>query len=289
MTPETTITVHTLSDTKCILGEGALWHPERGTFFWFDILGHKLFEHDGSAQRSWDFDGAVSAGGWVDRDRLLIASERDLFVFDLRDGSQTHVVDLEADMPANRSNDGRADPQGGFWIGTMGYKFEDKAGSIYRYYKGELRRIFPDITITNAICFAPDGRTAYYADTPTRTVRKVALDADGWPVGESSLHVDMTDQPVVKPDGAVIDTEGRLWTAQWGSKRVACYGTDGAFLRAIETPAVQASCPAFGGPDLRRLFVTSASDRLPEDPEGGKTFYVDLDDVQGQAEHRVIL
>lgn len=282
-------TVTVLSDTRCILGEGALWHPERGTFFWFDILGHKLFEHDGTGQRVWSFDRAVSAAGWIDAQRLLVASEVDLFVFDLETGTEERIVELEADTPANRSNDGRSDPQGGFWIGTMGYRFEEKAGAIYRYYRGELRRIIPDVTITNAICFAPDGRTAYYADTPERKVRRIALDAEGWPVGDSEVHIDMAHEPVVKPDGAVIDTEGRLWTAQWGSSRVACYGLDGRLERVVPMPAVQTSCPAFGGPERRRLFVTSASDRLPDDPEGGKTFCVDLDGVQGQAEHRVIL
>lgn len=281
--------VKVLSDTKCILGEGALWHPERETFFWFDILGHKLFEHDGTGQREWSFDRAVSAAGWVDRNRLLVASERDLFLFDIEAGTEEHVIGLEDDNPDNRSNDGRADPQGGFWIGTMAYAQTTGAGAIYRYYRGELRLLYPDITVSNAICFAPDGRTAYFADTPTRTVRRVALDADGWPAGESEVFIDMTGTPVVKPDGAVIDTEGRLWTAQWGSSQVSCYGTDGTFLRALPMPAIQVSCPSFGGPERRRLFVTSASTGQPDDALAGQTFYADLEDAQGQAEHRVIL
>ncbi|MBB3987019.1 sugar lactone lactonase YvrE [Sagittula marina] len=281
--------VQTLSQTRCILGEGALWHPERGSFFWFDILGHKLFEHDGSAQREWSFDRAVSAAGWIDDGKLLVASEVDLFVFDLDTGAAEHIVPLEADQPANRSNDGRADPFGGFWIGTMGYACEQGAGAIYRYYRGELRKIVSDITITNAICFAPDGRSACFGDTPKQTIWRVALDDEGWPVGDREVFVDMSAEPGVQPDGAVIDTAGRLWTAQWGMSRVACYGTDGTLDHVVPMPARQVSCPSFGGPDRRRLFVTSASEGLPEGQAGGQTYYVDLDGVQGQKEHRVVL
>ncbi|KUF11288.1 SMP-30/gluconolactonase/LRE family protein [Pseudoponticoccus marisrubri] len=283
------MTTAILSQTKCQLGEGPLWHPERGTLFWFDILSHRLFEHDGTAERHWQFDRAVSAAGWVDRDRLLVASERDLFVFDLETGAEEHIVDLEADIPGNRSNDGRADPFGGFWIGTMSYDAAPGAGAIYRYYRGELRRILSDITITNAICFAPDGSTAYFADTVTDEIRKVALDAEGWPSGAPERFVDLTDNGW-HPDGAVVDVQGNLWNAQWGHSRVACYASDGTFLRAVPFPATQISCPCFGGPDLGRLFATSAAVGTgAEDPQAGLTFVADLDGLRGQAEHRVIL
>ncbi|MFW2588005.1 SMP-30/gluconolactonase/LRE family protein [Sagittula sp. SSi028] len=277
-----------LSDTKCILGEGALWHPERQSFLWFDILGHTLFEHDGTQQKQWLFDRAVSAAGWVSAREIIIASERDLFVFDLESAQERHLLPLEADNLVTRSNDGRADPFGGFWIGTMGYRLEPGAGAIYRYWRGTLRKIFDGLTIPNAICFAPDGKTAYFADTPEGRVQRVALDAEGWPVGTPEVHID-TRAEGVNPDGAVIDAEGRLWTAQWGASRVACYGVDGAFVRAVSLPAVQVSCPAFGGPDLRRLFVTSAAEGAEDDPAAGQTFFTDLEDAQGRPEPQVIL
>ena len=158
-------------DTQCTLGEGPLWHPLRGTLFWFDILGKRLHSKAGQ----WQFDDYVSAAGWVDADRLIIASQTALIRFDLSDGSQTPLCPLEADNPVTRSNDGRADPQGGFWIGTMGINAEPGAGAIYRYFKGELRQLFAPVTISNAICFAPDGKTAYFTDTPTQKIMRVAL------------------------------------------------------------------------------------------------------------------
>ena len=133
-------------DTPCILGEGPLWHPLRGQLFWFDIVKHRLYTRENGKHRSWAFEEHVSAAGWVDETRLLIASETRLFTFDVDSGLRRDVHALEADNRVTRSNDGRADPWGGFWIGTMGKKAEPGAGAIYRYFKGELRTLYPGIT-----------------------------------------------------------------------------------------------------------------------------------------------
>ena len=269
-------------DRVCALGEGPLWHPKRQELFWFDILGKRLL----SKSQVWEFDEHVSAAGWVDEDMLLMASESALWRLDIRLGERERLVPLEADSPATRSNDGRADPFGGFWIGTMGKAAEPRAGAIYRYYRGELRQLYPDITVSNAICFSPDGSHAYFADTWTRRVMRQVLDDHGWPKGEPEEFLDLREDGL-NPDGAVVDAEGRFWNAQWGASRVACYDADGSYLHAVEVPATQASCPAFGGPDLSTLFVTSAADGVDEG-QGGMTFAIDLD-VKGQAEHQVIL
>ncbi|MEZ5721276.1 MAG: SMP-30/gluconolactonase/LRE family protein [Paracoccaceae bacterium] len=123
-------------DRGCILGEGALWHPEREQLFWFDILEGKLLSRSGGKPHEWRFEEMVSAAGWVDRSRLLIASETSLFLFDLDTGAAQEVVPLEADNMETRSNDGRADPFGGFWIGTMGRDAAPQAGAIYRWFDG---------------------------------------------------------------------------------------------------------------------------------------------------------
>ena len=271
----------------CTLGEGPLWHPERQQLFWFDILGRKLMSRAGGKPLDWQFDEYVSAAGWVDQDTLLMASASGLYRFDIATGERVLVMALEADNPVTRSNDGRADPQGGFWIGTMGINLEPGAGAIYRYYRGELRKLFGDISISNAICFAPSGDTAYFCDTPTRQVMAQKLDAEGWPVGQPTVFVDLTEADV-NPDGAVVDAGGNLWNAQWGANRVACYGTDGTLKQTVGFAAKQISCPAFGGADLKTLFATSAADGLDGEAEG-RTYSYTFTDVAGQAEHRVIL
>lgn len=279
--------------TRCDLGEGPLWHPERQQLFWFDVTQNRLHTVEDGATRTWTFDRRISAAGWVTNDELLIASERDLFLFDLTSGKDSTVAALEADDTTTRSNDGRVDPWGGMWIGTMGKSAEPQAGAIYRYYRGELRKLFPRITISNAISFCPNGDFAYFTDTPTRQVLRQALNpADGWPQGDPAVWLDLRDEGL-NPDGAVVDAQGNFWNAQWGAHRVACYDPMGHFIEAVAFPPAHTSCPAFGGKDLSTLFCTSAkegltAEEIEENTTHGQTFAAN-DIATGQAEHRVIL
>ncbi len=159
------MTAQIFDHTPCKLGEGPLWHPLRNELFWFDIIGKTLFCRGNDATKSWKFSEHVSVAGWIDENTLLVASETALLRFEIESGKSEIVHLLEADNPITRSNDGRADPWGGFWIGTMGKNAEREAGAIYRFFHGELRVLYPRITISNAICFAPGGRFAYFADT----------------------------------------------------------------------------------------------------------------------------
>jgi sugar lactone lactonase YvrE len=276
-------------DRICDLGEGPLWHPPRQQLFWFDITAARMLSRDATGPREWRFDRMVSAAGWVDADTLLIASEVALLRFDLRTGAQEVIAPLEADNPVTRSNDGRADPQGGFWIGTMGKAAEPGAGAIWRFHKGELRRLYPGITIPNAICFTPDGRTAQFTDTVTRRVMRVALDGAGWPKGQPELFLDLTAEGL-NPDGAVIDAQGLMWLAEWGAARVAAYAPDGTRVRTVAFDAPHTSCPALGGDTL---YCTSALEGMDAaaraaHPHAGKTFLAP-GIARGQLEHRVIL
>lgn len=272
----------------CSLGEGPLWHPERQQLFWFDINNKRLLSRVGETPLEWQFERHVSAAGWVDHDTLLIASETDLFLFNVETGASETRCPLEADQFSTRSNDGRADLWGGFWIGTMDTEAAPQAGAIYRWYKGELHPLVHDLTIPNAICFSPDRKYAYYTDTPTRQIMRQPLKAEGWPTGSAEVFVDLNEQGL-NPDGAVIDAEGCLWNAQWGAARVTRYSPDGCELMHVAIPALQTTCPAFGGPDLATLFATSAAKDIDQ-PSGvqGQTFSIRLCHT-GQPEHRVIV
>ncbi len=280
-------------DTRCALGEGALWHPARGQLFWFDILNGRLLSRDAGATRMVQFDEMVSLAGWVDDASLLIASETRLFLFDLDSERREDVEGLEADNPRTRSNDGRADPWGGLWVSTMGKDAASGAGTIYRYYQGRLTPVVDNITIPNAICFSPDRRYAYYTDTVTGQVMRLALEADhGWPDGAAEVWLDLRDEGL-NPDGAIVDAAGHFWNAQWGASRVAVYDPDGVFVKAVPFEAAHTSCPAFGGPELTTLYCTSAMENLTEaDLAGpvrhGMTFAAP-EIGKGQAEHRVKL
>jgi sugar lactone lactonase YvrE len=285
--------VNTYDETICRLGEGPLWHPLRQELFWFDITGKKLYRRQRDQITNWQFAEHVSAAGWVDHDTLLVASQSSLSKFDIVSGKSEVVVLLDSDNPLTRSNDGRADPWGGFWIGTMGINAESEAGAIYRYYRGELRVLYEPITVSNSICFSPDRTYGYYSDTRRQIIWRQELnEADGWPVGEPKIYLDFTGTKF-NPDGAVCDSDGYLWSAQWGSARLVRYTRQGNLDTVIILPTDHITCPAFGGSDLRTLFATSATQglndrRRAEQPLAGKTFST-IAEVAGQKEHQVIL
>ncbi|OOY21822.1 gluconolactonase [Thioclava sp. DLFJ5-1] len=255
-------------DRACFLGEGPFWHPERGQLFWFDILAGRMLSRDATGPREWALGQMASAAGWVDAETLVISTETGLRRFDIASGAHEPLAAIEADRTDTRCNDGRADPMGGFWASTMGKSAETGAGAIYRYSQGTVERLFPEITIPNSICFAPDGRHAYFADTPTGKIMTVPLDAQGWPEGAPEIFVDLSADGV-NPDGAQTDAEGALWSAQWGAGRVARYLPDGRFDRAIAVGGRHSSCPAFGGPEFTTLFVTTAQEGI-ETPDAAQ-------------------
>lgn len=262
----------------CTLGEGALWYPQRGALFWFDIIGQRLLSRapETGEAAHWALDEMCSAAAWIDENRLLIASETALSVFSIATGGMAPLVALEADTPRTRSNDGRADPWGGFWIGTMGKAAEPGAGAIYRLFGGQLRQLFDGLSIPNAICFAPDRSCAYFADTARATLFRVPLDAAGWPAGRPEVFVDFSAWGLW-PDGAVTMADGSLRIALWGAGAVIAVSPTGEIGEQIALPAPHATCPAFGGANYDTLFCTSATQDLSAEdraraPLSGATF-----------------
>ena len=282
---------HVADPRICTLGEGPLWHPERQQLFRFDIINQRLLSHDESGPLDWDFPEAVSAAGWIDRDTLMIVSATGFWRFEIATGERSQLAPLEADNPHTRSNDGRTDPVGGFWVGTMGYDGEAGKGALYRYFRGEVRRLFDRISIPNAICFSPDRTTAYFADTAEGILWKQYIDRAGWPAGRREVLIDF-GRVGLNPDGAVCDAQGNLWIAQWGAWRVACHRPDGQFIDAISVPAQHVTCPAFAGADLSDLCMTTATQGLAKDalahqPNAGRLFTAKAG-VGGQPEHRFV-
>lgn len=277
----------TLFDPRaCTLGEGAFWHPERQQVFWFDILGRRLLSRKDGRELEWRFGQRVSAAGWIDHDRLLIASDSALLAFHLDTRDSHELAPLEPDRADTRSNDGRADPWGGFWIGTMALDAAADQGAIYRYYQGRIEKLYPGISIPNAICFAPDRSLAYFADTARQTVWVQDLDDDGWPQGSARVFLDLTGTEEF-PDGAVTDAAGNFWNARWGSGRLVCHAPDGRQIAEIRVPSRQTTCPAFMVRDLDQILLTSAAEGLTGAQEGRTWRILPDPGIRGLPEPRV--
>jgi sugar lactone lactonase YvrE len=235
----------------------------------------------------------ASAIAVVDGGRQLISTESGLYMRETATGRLVPHTPIEADNAATRSNDGRVHPCGAFWVSTMGKKAETGAGSIYWFFKGEVRRLFAGVSIPNSIAFTADGTVAYHTDSRTGQIMRTDCDpATGLPTGEAKMFADRGGGSG-DHDGSVVDAEGTLWNARWGEGRVTAYSPDGRLVRSIAVPAVQASCPAFFGRHADRLVVTSAWAGMDEkqraaDPHAGKTFLIDVP-VKGRFEPRVAI
>lgn len=272
-----------LSDIACKLGEGPTYDPVTGTLYWFDIVGKKLLEKqmpDGDVIVH-ELPEMASALAVIDADRQLLVTETGLHIRDKATGKISLHKAVEADNAETRSNDSRVHPSGALWFGTMAKEEEGAAaGSVYWYFRGEVRKLYPDIAIPNSICFTTDGSTAYFVDSRKNVLLRVACDPrTGLPATEPAVFLDHSGQKG-GIDGSVMDADGVLWNARWGSARVDGYAPDGTHIRSISVPASQSSCPVFVGKQAQHLAVTSAWKGLSDaeraaDPQAGFTFLLE--------------
>jgi sugar lactone lactonase len=263
---------------RCRLGEGPTYDPSTGTAWWFDILERRLFECrvESGATTIHTLPKMGSALARIDAGRQLIVTDAGLYVRFVADGRMELFAAVEADNPLTRSNDSRVHPSGTLWFGTMGRRAETGAGAIYALHAGKVVRLYPDISIPNAICFSPSGEIGYFTDTARNVLNRVPLDpATGLPVGDPVPLIQHHGPGGL--DGAVVDADGLIWNARWGGGCVDIYDPTGRHLRSLRVPALQSSCPAFVGADLSQLLVTSAWQDMDEaaraaDPDHGRTF-----------------
>ncbi len=280
------IRAHLIEKIDCAdaLGEGVLWRASDHTVWWTDIQGsrlHRLCWRRKTLETFATPERLCSFGFIEGRDDILLAAfETGFAVFEPESGDafwRHKPADLR---PGLRLNDGRADPAGRFWAGSMTERrLEEGAppdGKLYRLDEdGRARAVLGGVHISNGLCWSPDGRRIYFADSLLGEIRRADFDALTGECGPFSLFAKFENG---SPDGAVVDAEGRLWTALWGAGRVACLSEDGAETYSLAIPAPQPTCPAFGNEDGRLLlFVTSARDELSEQelrdaPESGSLF-----------------
>ncbi|WP_293884241.1 SMP-30/gluconolactonase/LRE family protein [Sphingomonas sp.] len=258
------------------LGEGPAWI--RGALWFVDIKGQLIhcFDPASGAHRQWVTPEQV---GWVlpsVNDGMIVGLQSGLHRFDPRTETFTHLHDPEPDNPGNRLNDGTTDAQGRLWFGSMDDGHVDKTGRLYSHNAGTVADTgLPPVPITNGPAISADARTLYHTDTLAKIIWRVPIQDDG-ALGRAEPHIKIEDGAGY-PDGSVLDAENCLWTGLYGGWGIRRYDPAGALIQTVRLPVSNVTKMAFGGPDLRVAYVTTArqglnAQALAEQPMAGDVF-----------------
>ncbi len=262
-------------------GEGPIWWEDY--LLYVDIEDHKVirFEPDRNEETLWDAGERVgtvvprASGGFV------IAGDNGFAFLDPATSAKTPIADPEPDKkPDNRFNDGKCDPSGRFWAGTI--STVKKAGDAKLYMldlAGQVHEKFASVTNSNGICWNSDATRMYYIDTPRKQILEFDFDNATGEIGEPRTLADTAAQGFESsPDGMTIDSQGNLWVAMCHGGLVLAFDpSTGAVLERIEFPCVETTAPAFGGPDLKTLYVTTGLKPGLDEPNAGRVFAVDME------------
>ncbi len=276
-------------DIRAELGEGAIWNQRENRLWWVDIeqgILH-IFNPDDGTDKEYSLGRRIGTVVPTESGIALVALEDGLNFFDPETGELTFIADPEADLPAMRYNDGKCDPAGRLWVGSMGMEFPNRfKASLYRLDNDlTVNKMLDSITVSNGICWSRDKTKMYYIDTPTMKVRVFDYDDRTGDISNGCTAVEIPEG-MGGPDGMTIDSEGDLWVCLWGGACVGCFDPEtGELLHKINVPAKNVTSCAFGGKDLGTLYITSASISMsPEDsvkyPLAGRLFAV-KPDVKG--------
>lgn len=311
-----------------VLGENVLWHVQEQALYWTDIQGKSLYkcsmskevaqilcaESDGAkatsireeylqqTQQVFDLPFRLGSFAFTNNNETLLAGfENGLGLFNYKTGQITWLSQQEVNSNHLRFNDGKCDPNGRYWLGSM---FEggdmkkipiEQQGALYSFSfnKGKLATYtaLTGLHIPNGLCFSPNGKLMYHTDSATHKIYQYQLDENG-KIETKKLFAKFDKYSF--PDGACTDNRGNVWVAIWGGACVVCLNAKGKELFRHPLPVTQATCVAIGGPNMNWLFVTSAHDNLSEEkrlkqPRAGNLFVYEISDSVGVPEPRVLL
>lgn len=253
-----------LVDAKCILGEGVQWNPDHGRIWWTDIHGRALWSCDadgGSVERIETVE-RLGSFAFDPENRILAAFESGLFAWDPERDRLERLTDFEPDHKTSRLNDGRCDRRGRFITGGIDEDGMKPTSSLIRY-DGAVEVLETGIGVANSICFSPDGRWMYFADTPTKIIRRYPYDPESGALGPAETFFACEERSGF-PDGSCVDAEGALWNARFWGGRVQRIMPDGTEGERVDVAAPQVTLACFGGKRLDRLYITTARENLSD-------------------------
>jgi sugar lactone lactonase YvrE len=259
------------------LGEGSIWNPTKNILYWIDIDQGILYSFDPITNIENHFELGQKVGTVVpiDTGGVLVALKDGIYAYNLKNHSSKLITSPEKDKLENRFNDGKCDPAGRFWVGSLG---PHQKAALYRIdFKGNCKKMIDSVSTSNGIVWTSDKKTMYYIDTPTGCVNAFDYDNNTGDISNNRIVIRFTGG-IGYPDGMTIDSEDMLWIAHWGGSCVGKWNPKtGKLVSKVEVPAPNVTSCAFGGKDLETLFITTASvglsaDDLSKYPQSGMTF-----------------
>jgi len=281
--------IDVVCEYKSLLAEGPVWDYKRGVICWIDILNGCIYEYSPGHQSSKKTQLEQMIGSFaLCTNGNFIAALRNGFAFiDRETGKQTMITNPEDHLPNNRFNDGKCDPAGRFWAGTMSLSEDPGAGSLYVLEKNlTCTKKISGVTISNGMSWSPDRKTFYYTDTPTLKV--AVFDYDEFTGAISNRRtIIRIDEKDGYPDGMTIDSEGMLWIAHWNGWQITRWNPDtGVKLLSVKLPVAKVTSCTFGGLNADDLYITSAKvdltkQELREQPLAGSVFVIKKSGFKG--------
>ena len=275
-----------------LLGESPVWHPGEQVLYYADIPGHRLqrFDPRSGELRHWSFDTDLASLAPRLDGSLLLAMRDGLWIFDPASGERRPAAEPPYDPAIERFNDGKCDPKGRFWVGTIYEPRNLAIASLHCFSHGKLQREATGFTVMNGLAWSPDGRTMHWSDTKAHTIFAADFDVAAGTLSNqrvfATFPLKAVDAPLDgyggRPDGAAMDAEGCYWVAMFEGQRLLRLSPDGEIVREVRLPVRCPTMPCFGGPDLKTLYITTAREKRPaaellEQPLAGCVLALDVD------------
>lgn len=254
-----------------VKGEGAFWNYQSNELFWVDIDGKKvnIYNPETKTNRTIPTPSMIGTIVPKDEDEVVVALEDGIYILNTDNSQFSLLTHIEDDIPTNRFNDGKADPSGRLWVGSMPFDEKQYGAKLYMVdEKGEVTEKIDSITISNGIAWTKDKKTMYYIDTPTAKIKAFDYDDITGEITNERIAVEVPNE-LGYPDGMTIDAEDKLWVGMWNGNAVIRFDPEtGQVVQKIEVPAHNVTSCAFGGKDLDTLYITSATvDMTDEEKE----------------------
>ena len=268
---------------KARLGEGAFWNHKTQELYWVDIEDQMLHIYNPQTKTNRSLPTPSKIGTVVPKNtnETIVALQDGIYTMNLKSGDVVLLSDIESGLTENRFNDGKCDPSGRLWVGSMALNMQSYRANLYMVdTTGNAQLKIDSVTISNGIAWSSDQKTMYYIDTPTGMIRAFDFDNEIGAISNERVVVTVPDS-MGFPDGMAIDSDDMLWVGMWNGNAVIRYNPQtGKVISKIEVPAHNVTACAFGGKNLDTLYITTASIDMTEEekaayPLAGSLFKAD--------------